>query len=412
MKSRILHGHMLSALCAAATIIAGGSLLGFVPGCGGDGGGGEVYSSRAYKGHASDADANNFVSAYPNAVGTRLDDCQTCHTNGTVKDADGDDVDANPCSYCHYVIHPPDGWTNLPADYDDTLNPYGLAYRNAGRSRSALLSIEAQDTDGDGYNNEDEVDDLRYPGDAGSYPGLPLCTVQEITKTQLEAMPNHTQFGLGNTNKQQFDFYATYTGVKISDVLAAKGISLTGATSVDILAPDGFAQTFTVDEITKQYPKHRFYPGFGVETLSADCAFVEYPEETYGLAYGEEIPDDQWHLIAFERDGLALEPVSPDPVSGKIDGEGPLRNVIPPGSADPDLNTPDRGRNADTSGCTLREWDYNSAKDHNAGRMAKGAVILRIQPMPEGCEEFDLINGGWAMVDDESVLIYGHGVSE
>jgi len=44
--------------------------------------------------------------------------------------------------------------------------------------------------------------------------------------------------------------------------------------------------------------------------------------------------------------------------------------------------------------------------------MVKGAVILRIQPMPDGCEEFDLINGGWAMIQDQSLLIYGHGVSE
>ncbi len=116
--------------------------------------------------------------------------------------------------------------------------------------------------------------------------------------------------------------------------------------------------------------------------------------ETYGLGFGEEIPDDQWHILAFEREGLPLEPCFLDPVSGKINGEGPLRNIIPPGSSGPALNTPDRGRNADTSGCKMREWDYDPAKDHNAGRMAKGAVILRIQPMPEGCEEFDLINGG------------------
>jgi hypothetical protein len=32
--------------------------------------------------------------------------------------------------------------------------------------------------------------------------------------------------------------------------------------------------------------------------------------------------------------------------------------------------------------------------------------------MPEGGEEFDLINGGWAMIDDESLLIYGHSVGE
>jgi hypothetical protein len=413
MNRKKRSGWIAVPVSAAAALIAAGSLIAAFSGCGGGGGGGgSVYTSRAYKGHASFADSNNFVAVYPQAVGTRLDDCQTCHASGTVKDAGDKNVLANPCTYCHYVIHPPEGWSNLPTNYGDTLNPYGVAYHNAGRTQAALLSIDKQDSDADGYTNGSEIKDLRYPGDAGSHPGLPLCSVLQVTKKQLEAMPRHTQFGLGNTSKQQFDFYETYTGVRIVDLLNAKGINLTGATNVDILAPDGFAQTFTVDEITKEYPKHRFYSGFGVADMGADCAFVEYPKNTYGLAYGQEIPDVQWHVLAFQRDGLPIEPSSLDPVSGKINGEGPFRNIIPPASSDPDLNTPDRGRNADTSGCTMHEWDYNAAKDHNATRMVKGAVILRIQPMPDGCEEFDLINGGWAMIQDQSLLIYGHGVSE
>ena len=42
--------------------------------------------------------------------------------------------------------------------------------------------------------------------------------------------------------------------------------------------------------------------------------------------------------------------------------------------------------------------------------MIKGVVIIRINPMPEGCEEFDIINGGWALIDERTILIYGHGV--
>ena len=37
-------------------------------------------STRSYKGHEVDVDSNNFVSVYPHTLGTRLDDCQTCHT--------------------------------------------------------------------------------------------------------------------------------------------------------------------------------------------------------------------------------------------------------------------------------------------------------------------------------------------
>jgi hypothetical protein len=374
---------------------------------------GEIRSSRSYQGHASDTDINNFVKAYPHTVGTRLDDCQTCHKGGMVM-SDRGDVHANPCDYCHYVIHPPQGWTGLPASFSETLNAYGSAYDGAGREGAALDDIDGIDSDGDGFINSDEIDALRYPGDGDSYPGLELCAMVKVTMDDLLQMPSHTQFGLANTTKQQFDFYATYTGVKIKDLLEAAGVDLTGATSIDILSPDGYARSFTVEQITGQYPDHRFWDGFDVDALGADCAFVDYPPETYNLGSGDWIGTstghEQWHILAWQRDGIPLEKSYLDPITGRIIGEGPLRNIVPPGSADDDLNTPDRGKNQDNTGCTLREWDFNGDKDHNAGSMIKGAVIIRINPMPSGCEEFDIINGGWSLIDEEAILIYGHGV--
>lgn len=367
-------------------------------------------SSRSYQGHATDADINNFVREYQHAVGTRLDDCQTCHRGGTVLDDEAEEFRANPCDFCHFIIHAPDGWTDLPTTYAETLNPYGTAYDAAGRNAAAVGAIAGVDSDGDGYTNEDEIADLRYPGDPGSNLGLALCPVLTVGIDEIRAMPAHTQFTLANANKQQFDFYATYTGVKIGALLEELGVDLTGATGIDLLAPDGFTKSFTVEQITEQYPSHRFFSGFGVDELGADCAFVEYPAETYDYAYNDVITDEQWHLLAYAREGQDLEPCYPDPASGRIVGEGPFRNVCPPGSDDDALNQPDRGKDWDTSGCTLHEWDYVSAKDHNAGAMVKGVVIIRINPMPDDCEEFDIINGGWAMVDAEQILIYGHGV--
>ena len=373
----------------------------------------EIRSSRSYRGHASDTDINNFVKAYPHTVGTRLDDCQTCHRGGEVT-GDRGVVTANPCDYCHFVIHPPEGWTGLPASFSETLNPYGTAYDDAGRNGPALEAIAGLDSDGDDFDNDEEIDDLRYPGDAGSYPGLELCSMVKVTMEDLLQMPSHTQFGLANTTKQQFDYYATYTGVKIKDLLDAIGADLTGATSVDVLAPDGYARSFTVEQITRQYPDHRFWTGFDVYALGADCAFIEYPPEIYNLGHGDWIGQntghEQWHILAWERDGAPLEKSYLDPVTGRIIGEGPFRNVIPPGSDNDVYNTPDRGKNQDNTGCTLREWDFDPDKDHNAGNMIKGVVIIRINPMPEGCEEFDIINGGWSLIDEEAILVYGHGV--
>ncbi len=70
---------------AALTILALVSMAMFLFGCSDDGvvDSTEVVSSRAYQGHASDVDINNFVKTHPSAVGTRLDDCQTCHKGGS-----------------------------------------------------------------------------------------------------------------------------------------------------------------------------------------------------------------------------------------------------------------------------------------------------------------------------------------
>lgn len=372
-----------------------------------------ILSSRSYQGHASDRDNNNLVSVYPKIYGTRLDDCQTCHRGQPVIDDKANTVNPNPCSYCHYIIHPPAGWTNLPTKMYQTLNQFGLDYKMYGRSEAALRKIADLDSDGDGFTNKEEILDLRYPGSADSYPGLAMCPTLTVSMSDIKALPKHVQFGLANTTKQQFDFYATYGGVKIIDLLADQGLAgatLAAATNVDILSPDGFSQTFTVAEITNQFPYHQFFPGFGSDLLAPNCAFVEYPDNTYTYGYGDTITDDQWHILAYEREGLPLDPVWLDPVTNRIEGEGPFRNVIPPGNSDPLLNQPDRGKNADLTGCTMPEWNYNTLKDHNAGRMNKGAVIIRIQPMPTTCEEFDLINGGFGLADAEQVLIYGHGV--
>lgn len=399
-------------LFGAVLLVAVAGLLA-VSSCSDDDDGGtqaQIESSRSYQGHAADADINNFVRIYQHAVGTRLDDCQTCHKGDTVLDEDQEEVRVNPCDYCHFIIHEPEGWSELPTSFAQTLNSYGTAYDGAGRNADAIRDIAELDSDQDGYTNAAEIEDLRYPGDAGSYPGLAVCPVLTVTMDEIRAMPAHTQFGLANANKQQFDYYGTYTGVKIKDLLEAQGVDLTGATSVEVLAPDGYARSFTLEQINDPCPSHRFYSGLGVEDLGPDCAFVEYSAETYGYAYGDEISGEQWHILAYQRDGLPLDPSYLDPATSRIVGEGPFRNIIPPAAADDALNQPDRGMNWDTSGCTLPEWDYDAAKDHNAGSMVKATVIIRIQPMPEGCEEFDIINGGWAMVDAEQVLIYGHGV--
>ena len=102
-------------------------------------------SSRSYKGHQSDADANNFIAVYPNAVGTRLDDCILCHTNGHVEQ-NGKTRFLNAYDYCHHIKE-----NGLALNL--ILNSYGAAYDFLGRNQNAIESLHDIDCDGDSYAN-------------------------------------------------------------------------------------------------------------------------------------------------------------------------------------------------------------------------------------------------------------------
>ncbi|MGZ7065863.1 MAG: hypothetical protein ACXVI6_05875, partial [Candidatus Aminicenantales bacterium] len=145
-------------------------------------------SSRAYVGHENDLDIGNLIRAYPKAAGTRLDDCQTCHRGGT-KGADTE-REYSPCGYCHLLQNPnPRYQSGVPKDYESTLNAFGLAYENAGRTVEALAAIATLDSDGDGFTNGAEIAALRYPGDAASRPGQPLAPFAALSWEDVHKLP-------------------------------------------------------------------------------------------------------------------------------------------------------------------------------------------------------------------------------
>lgn len=69
---------------------------------------------------------------------------------------------------------------------------------------------------------------------------------------------------------------------------------------------------------------------------------------------------------------------------------------------------PDRSVKSDKYG---DGWDYRDTLDHNAGFCVRGAVAVRINPMPAGYEEFDWKNG-WPLVTERRLVIFGKGVSQ
>ncbi|MBM3242442.1 hypothetical protein FJZ31_39790 [Candidatus Poribacteria bacterium] len=357
-------------------------------------------SSRAYKGHENDMDANNLVSMYPSILGTRLDDCHTCHT-GEVKDGK---VASNACDNCHnLMLHGEEVGSHT---FTETLNPFGLDYLNAGRNSEALKSIKDKDSDGDGFKNDEEILALRYPGSNLSKPGQAVATLRTVSVDELKAMPSHSQFMLANTSKQQFDDYATFKGVKIKDLLASLGINLAGATGITVIAPDGFMNSVPIETVDKVFPQPMFSSGLDVDTLGQDGGFVNYPKEMpQGLSNGAPIAGEHWLMMAYERDGMPMEPSYLDAAAGKITGEGPLRLVVPQAKA----GKPDRGLKYSPTNCN-DGYDYDENADHNAGAMVRGVIAIRIDLMPAGVEEFDYMNGGWAYINTNQLIIYGHNV--
>jgi hypothetical protein len=372
----------------------------------------ELVSSQSYKGHENDADSNYFVTVHNNALGTRLDDCQTCHKGGLFTYQSGDKVKdsfKNSCDYCHLIIHPQEFNEPLPTSYEETLNPFGLAYKEAGRSIDALLAINDVDSDEDGFSNNEEIADLKYPGDPDSKPGQQVAPMKIYSTEDLKAMTVHSEFLLANSHKQEFDNYATYKGVTIKDLLAEAGVDTASDDfqGITVIAPDGYLKDFTKDDVLTQYPAGLFYDGLDISTLGPDCGFVEYPDQLPdGLVSGGEIADDQWLMIGYERDGMDMDPSTLDPTSGKMNGEGPYRIIVP--QSDP--GEPDRGSKYSPTECA-DGYDYDDSKNHNAGDMVRGVIAVRVNPLPEGVEDFDYKNGGWAYIEKFQLIVYGFGIT-
>lgn len=368
----------------------------------------DVVSSRAYVRHENDADIRGFIRQYPAAAGTRLDDCQTCHRGG-VKGMDTEPV-FSPCGYCHLLVYPnPRYTTGVPKTASDTLNAYGLDYKKAGRTFDAFAAVAGLDSDGDGQRNGVEIADLRNPGDPASRPGLPQAPTASLGWDEIRKLPVHGQFMLMNTTKEPTDDYVAYKGVRVIDLLAAAKVFLTGVTGITVFAPDGYSIDYSLEDINRPFPKGVFYAeprSFG----GSERAFVKYPMNLPpGVGDRKEIPAAPWLLLAYERNGLPLDPSSYEKGTGRLTGEGPYRLVKPQRDLKGDPVRPGRPDRSQKSKAFRDGWDYVPGIDHNAGACVRGACVIRVNPIPEGYEEYDWKNG-WPLIGEKKVVIFGRGV--
>jgi hypothetical protein len=228
-----------------------------------------------------------------------------------------------------------------------------------------------------------------------------------MTQERILALSSHSQYLLGNTTNQR-DQYARYRGVKVTDLLKHVNIQ-PGATGVTVFAPDGFSRTFPLDvpdpqtdptklsyDVLGPYPNGFYYGGLD---------FVDY---AYNPGYPHEdgfpIPDRLYLLLAYLRDGdplkkgiLIRDPANPARLV--LDGEGPYRLIVPQKIA----GSPDRGKPVPAGD----EWDYDANKDHNWGAAIRSVAAIRVEPLPAGTTDFRWQEGGWNLVDNGRLVIYG-----
>jgi hypothetical protein len=121
---------------------------------------------------------NTFFETYPVAVGTQIDDLPS---------------NASHCGVCHFDF-----------DGGGPRNPYGLGVevgRNNGLSDlEAILAIENDDSDGDGFINLTEITDVAHFANTPTFPGLTVTNYTNILNVnQAEVEPYLTPSGSSDT---------------------------------------------------------------------------------------------------------------------------------------------------------------------------------------------------------------------
>jgi hypothetical protein len=361
--------------------------------------------------HMGEIDSGIFLSVYPDKAGTKLDSCNLCHTGGTFNG-----TKYGNCQYCHAVTN-----YGTSGNYYDTLNPYGKDYYAQGRNSVAITAIENLDSDGDGYSNKAEIAAGRYPGDSLDDPTKIAAPSKIYTRDQLEKMPQHTQFLLMDASKST-DTYVEYSGVSMEKLL--KRIALPSAISARVLSPDGFYadHPFQYDPKLNVYNVYGTYPAANFYyNAQADIAMYPYPpsdKKNLGWCdysapsvsrrnHGDPINNPQGlkMLLAIKRDGEYLTPGVLN-LQNKLDGEGPFR-VVPPQKIPGPPEQRSTAANAQDPSVWI--WPYNPNGDHNAGSSTRATTMIRVEPLPVGTTDIDLLEAGWPYIDADipKIVVYG-----
>jgi hypothetical protein len=351
--------------------------------------------------HMGEKDSAEFLKIYPEKQNTKLDSCALCHAGGEYKNSSNVTISMGSCQWCHYK-YGYDGKGNIKA----TLNAYGNDYMSGGRNSDSISAIALKDSDGDGYNNKTEIDASRFPGSKEDDPAKKVAPSRVYTRSQLESLPQHIQFLLMSASKSE-DFYAEYKGVTLETLLKDAGI-LKSATGIRIYSPDGWSQYHplypdadpAMYHVTGNYPSALYQ--YDKQADKVNGGWCDY-SAAFGKGYNNKTPikvhEGLKLLLAYNRDGKNMNPGKLSS-SNKLDGEGPYRIIVPQKS----LNPPDQPSTASNKDVI---WPYNADWGHNAGSSTRTATIIKVEPLPEGTTDIDIMEAGWGYVDEGKIIVYG-----
>ncbi len=342
----------------------------------------------AYRGHGRDVDLVNALSVYPTMSGKPLDDCRMCHLTAFQK--------KNPsgaCDTCHRIL-------DMPEPHQ-TLNTFGLAYRDAGRNPGAFSKIADADSDGDGISNGAEILKGSFPGENLHVPGMKTAPVTTLTAEQFKPLPRHEQFLMLNTHKHN-DTYGVYSGWLLTDILKAAGTDLTTVTGVTMISWDSFRKDFSIQDIHMKFPAPKFYGSFADPEFLNGCEqWVIYPSSLpLNVTDGKPIPGTFRMMLANTRDGKPMIPL-PRSDRGKLQGEGGYRLIVPQKEPGP----PDQIQKLSDP---KYPHPFDESLDHNSGGCARAVIGIQVHPMPAGTTDPD-----WRSMTDEfyfnkKIIVFGN----
>jgi hypothetical protein len=354
-----------------------------------------MFAFAAYH-HQGERDSANFLKAYPEKAGGKLDQCALCHGGGQMEKS-GTKITLGSCQWCHFKY----GY-DIKGALTATLNNYGRDYMKHGRDQAAVKAIAVLDSDSDGFTNGDEIASDRFPGNANDDPKKTTAPFRVYTRAQLESLPQHKEFLLMNASKSS-DAYVEYSGVSMEALLGNAGILAT-ATGITVFAPDGWSQYHPLRPLDDPAMYHVFgtYPEAEYHFSPKAVSWCDYgaPSCT-GRKPGETIavPRGLCMLLALKREGKPLSPAVLNQ-ENKLDGEGPYRVIVPQKIPSP----PDQSSKAQDQDVL---WPYKADWDHNAGSSTRSVTIIRVEPLPSGTTDIDIAEIGWKYIDEAKIVVYG-----